>query len=164
VKPHILVDGYNLIHHMPDLKRRMQHDMQQARDGLIDLLAAGRHGRKADITVVFDGSGTAGGSAGRSGVRIVFSRPPEKADPVLKRMMEKKARGAQMTVVTSDGEIARFARLCGVKTVSSSAWAKELKSRATEGACRPDRTVSPKEMEEWLLLFRNRAPADGLGD
>jgi len=164
MKPQILVDGYNLIHHMPDLKRRMQHDMQQAREGLIGILAVSRHGRKADITVVFDGSGTAGGSAGRSGVRVVFSKPPEKADPVLKRMMEKKARGVQMTVVTSDGEIVRFARLCGVKTVSSGEWAKELKSGVPEGAGRPDRTVSRKEMEEWLALFRNRAPADGMGD
>jgi predicted RNA-binding protein with PIN domain len=164
MKPQILVDGYNLMHHMPDLKREMRHDMLQARRRLIDILAASRQGRKADIMVVFDGSGAAGGSTGRSGVRVFFSRPPEKADPVLKRMMEKKARGVQMTLVTSDGEIARFARLCGVKTVTSSACSKELKSSGPEGPPKPDVSVSRKEMEEWLLLFRNRAPADGMGD
>ncbi|MBN1895955.1 NYN domain-containing protein [bacterium] len=165
MKPQILVDGYNLIHHMPDLKRQMSQDLRMAREKLIDRIAASRHGCKADITVVFDGSGAAGqGSSGRSGIRIVFSRPPEKADPVLKRMMEKKARGSQMTIVTSDGEIARFARLCGVKAVASSVWAKELKNKRLEDSGNQDVTVSRKEMEEWLLLFRNRAPADGLGD
>ncbi|MBI2206195.1 MAG: NYN domain-containing protein [Candidatus Rokubacteria bacterium] len=83
-----LVDGYNVIRREPDLAGAEERGLQAGRAALLRLVgdAARRSGER--FTVVFDGApvGAPAGSAGQ--VEIVFSRPPQKADDVLRTLAQ----------------------------------------------------------------------------
>ena len=117
----IAVDGYNFIKQSLELRALEQVELQKAREGLIEMLAAYKRIKGHSITVVFDGAhaGRSPGPQGRSkGIDVVFSRPGEKADDILKRMAAEKREG--LLVVTSDRDVADFAakKGCGVIPVA----------------------------------------------
>ena len=127
----LIIDGYNLLHVGRSLTRLSATDLQRERDRLIDRLAAYRRGRLCDITVVFDGwqSGWATENRGRQkGVDLVFSKLGEKADEVIKRMIREK--GAGVTVITSDREIARVAEKISVSVVPSEQFVERMEKLA----------------------------------
>ncbi len=95
-----LIDGYNVIRRDPELAGIDRRSLEEGRDALLRLLARVAGDSPDEFVVVFDGvrSTAVSPSAGR--VRVVFSRPPEKADDVLVRLARQG--GAGVTVVTSD--------------------------------------------------------------
>lgn len=115
----IAIDGYNFIKQTDEFRRLEQIELQKAREGLIDRLVQYKRMKGYPITVVFDGA-QAGRLAGHrehsKGIRIVFSKPGEKADDVLKRMATE-ARGG-ILIVTSDREVASFAEKKGAAIIS----------------------------------------------
>jgi len=114
----------------------------------------------AKVTLVFDGDRQGGNAgAGRSNVKVIFSKPPEKADPVIKRMADKPSANEERIVVTSDQEIVRFARQCSVSSIASKAFAQVLiqpkqKKRSIE--MKYERGLSAKETESWMNIFQNQ--------
>src|SRR5262245_14676618 len=110
----IIIDGYNLIHRSPELKPGRDRTLQQARVKLLNLLAWALGGSEVRFLVVFDGA-EGGGRDSQSGrVEARFSRPPETADDVIRRLVEDRVeRVDRVTVVTSDIEVARHARAMG---------------------------------------------------
>ena len=95
----IIIDGYNLI----GIRHR---DLQKKREELIQQLIAYRKRKGHDITVVFDGWKSGGhkqeeGVTG--GIRVIYSRLGDKADRVIKKMIEQDRK--EWIVITSDREI-----------------------------------------------------------
>jgi hypothetical protein len=120
---HIIVDGYNLIRQSATLRHSEMKSLEQGRNALIRSLAGYRKLRGHRITVVFDG--WEGGSPREErdfagGVEIVYSRLGEKADEVIKRLLENG--GEESLVVTSDREIAVFAARRGSSAIPSTAF------------------------------------------
>lgn len=116
----IIVDGYNLIR-QSGFRQYERISLEEGRKALLRSLAAYRKNRGHAITVVFDG--WIGGSPNEErdragGVEIIYSRIGEKADEVIKRLTAKG--GEEITVVTSDHEIATYAAHRGKSVVSSS--------------------------------------------
>lgn len=114
---HIIIDGYNFI-----LQSDMfsSHAIQDAREALVDALAAYKRLRGHKITIVFDGSNAPLFTQNRDlrkGINITFSRKAELADTVIKRMAARERQKA--LVVSSDREIVEFASLQGAATISS---------------------------------------------
>ena len=141
----LIIDGYNLLHVDRSLTRLSATDLQRERDRLIDRLAAYRRGRLCDITVVFDGwqSGWATENRGRQkGVDLVFSKLGEKADEVIKRMIREK--GAGVTVITSDREIARVAEKISVSVVPSEQFVERMEKLVS----RPQKEYNEGEEED----------------
>ena len=167
----ILVDGYNLIHKDPALKELVRHSLEQAREALLDRLAAYRTGDMI-IVVVFDGqAGRAGaGSRRRSGVEARFSRAPRSADQAILEIIAAEPRRSSLLVVTSDAkDIGRAARAEGARWISSEAFLRRLPSghgsqarRQRGGEAEKPGVVAPSEIEYWLRRFDpGRAEADG---
>lgn len=114
----IAIDGYNFIKQSPELRKLEQVELQKAREGLIEDLARYKRIKGHSIIVVFDGGqqGRTAGERGSSrGIQVIFSRPGEKADDVLKRLAAEKREG--ILLVTSDREIAGFAEKKGAKVL-----------------------------------------------
>src|SRR3989442_765575 len=150
----IIIDGYNLIHRSPELKPGPDRSLQQARDKLLNLLAWALGGGDTRFLVVFDGT-EGGGRDSQSGrVEVRFSRTPEKADDVIRRLVEDRVeRDDRVTVVTSDIEVARHARAMGADiSISDLFLASVLPTRQGQGD-KPT-TLTRKEVEEWAELFR----------
>ena len=158
-QPRIVVDGYNLIHAMPELARLVASDLERARDALVAKLAVYRSGRGVRVTVVFDGSG-AGAQQTRppGGIEVVFSRAPQNADAKIKTMLVLEKSPRSWTVVTSDNSIVRYARDYGAKTIPSAEFAARLGPAVPKlGPNRPtprDAPMTPAEVSEWEEYFR----------
>jgi predicted RNA-binding protein with PIN domain len=117
---HIIIDGYNLIRQSDTLRRYERFSLDEGRKALINSISQYRKQKGHAVTIVFDG--WEGGSAEEerdriSGIEIIYSRRGEKADDVIKRMVEKKE--VETLVVTSDRNIADFVNNRGGTAVSS---------------------------------------------
>jgi predicted RNA-binding protein with PIN domain len=157
--PRIVVDGYNLIHAMPELARLVASDLERARDGLVGKLAVYRSSRHVRVTVVFDGRGTAAPQTRPpGGVEVVFSRVPQNADAKIENMLALEKSPKSWTVVTSDNSIVRFARDYGAKTIPSVEFAAKLGPATPNlGPNHPaqrDAPLTPTEVAEWEEFFR----------
>ncbi len=152
---HILVDGYNLIFQFPELRKLLERDLEAARTGLLDRLSEYALREEAEIVVVFDGDDRlAGPSESRDGVRVLFSTLPEKADPVIKRMIDDVPENAAPDVITSDLEIVRYAEINGMRVISSHKFARQMgDSSWIETERKFNQTMPSDELDEWMNLF-----------
>jgi hypothetical protein len=147
----LAIDGYNFIKQSPELRRLEQIELQKAREGLIERLAHYKRMKGHAITVVFDGGPQGTGHREHSrGIDVIFSKPGEKADDVLKRLAAEK--GGGLTVVTSDRDVALFAEKKGAIAIPVSDFAGrmemarfyELKGGEDEPIS-ADRSVAPSK-------------------
>lgn len=154
----VIIDGYNLIHRTPMLRPEKGRTLREAREKLVNLLSwAYGSGGDAHFLIVFDGAEERGNEQGSGRVEVRFSRPPDKADDVIRRLVEERlARGEHVSVVTADLEVARHARAMGAEIALSDLFmASALGPRDMESPEKPD-SISKKELEEWAALFRER--------
>jgi len=198
----IILDGYNVILRSPAFRPDERRDLAASRDKLVNLLswALGGSGQ-VEFIVVFDGADVAAAqrktvkSGGASKVTIHFSKPPLKADDVIRDLVNELApRTVDLTVVTSDLEVARHARGEGATIVLSDLFAASLfKERVEEqlneavargkklGKKKPGKKtgsptaegsdaeakqegVSKKNAEAWLKLFDEQQRKAGEND
>jgi predicted RNA-binding protein with PIN domain len=164
----VIVDGYNVIHRSPRLRPGPTRTLQESRAMLVSLLSWMMGANDVRFIVVFDGAEGGGADDPPARVQVIWSRPPEKADDVIRRMVEKKVGGDEsVTVVTADIEVARHARAEGADVSLSDLFlASALGDIGREGAAEPndessDKPVqlSKKELEEWAEIFTRRRSA-----
>lgn len=155
MKRRIIIDGYNLIYQIPELRRQLERDLEGARERLLDSLSLFSVKKQAEYTVVFDGNGQdQPESKNRRGLKVVFSKPPQKADPLIKRMLSEKKHNEDMIVVTSDLDICNYARICGVKVETSQKFALDMIAKPdTEIEKKFNHNLSHTEVDEWMELF-----------
>jgi len=151
----ILIDAYNLMHQLPEIRRRMDADLEGARTALIAL--TGRYGRSQHrvVTLVFDGVGNSGHpTSPEPGVRVLFSRHGEKADPLIKRLVDRLDQPRETTVVTSDQEIVRYVRQYGCAVQGAHAFAAQLTGTVPSRSEEKPK-MSASELDEWMRLFKS---------
>ncbi len=135
----IILDGYNVILRSPAFRPDERRDLATAREKLENLLSGAVGGAgDAEFLLVFDGADVPGAPRRRPGrsprVDVRFSTPPEKADDLIRTLVEDWSETREnITVVTSDLEIARHARAHGATIVFSDLFAASLfKERVEE--------------------------------
>jgi len=114
----IIIDGYNLIRRIPELRALDRNDLEAGRDGLASELSIYRVGKGHRITVVFDGAESihlGGGSERVAGITIRYSARGQTADQVIQKMCRE---GLADMVVSGDREITDVAKRAGVTAVS----------------------------------------------
>jgi predicted RNA-binding protein with PIN domain len=152
----IIVDGYNVVLRSPHLRPGPQRTLREARAKLVNLLAWAMGGQ-ARFVVVFDGAEEGGPDTRDGVVEVRYSRPPEKADDVIRRLVEQRTGGDErVTVVTSDIEVARHARAMGADVSLADLFlASALGPPPGEPPEKPV-TLTKQELEEWAELFARR--------
>lgn len=115
-----LIDGYNVIRRDADLQAREAAGLEAGRAALLALLARVAARLSDDFTVVFDGARRTGGAPSVGRVQVLFSRPPETADDVLRRLAATLREGA--IVVTSDRAVRDSARRAGAVALTAEAF------------------------------------------
>ena len=103
----VIVDGYNVIHAWPQLKRLLvDASLEAARDTLIERLSVFGDVAGADVTVVFDAHRSAARTNSEAvveGVHVIFTRKGHSADRVIEKIAYDAAQvGDVITVATSD--------------------------------------------------------------
>jgi len=158
----VIVDGYNLILRSARLKPGPGRTLRESRDKLVNLLSWMMGANETRFLVVFDGADYAGHDEPAGRVQVVYSRPPEKADDVIRRIVEKRVGGdEQITVVTADIEVARHARAQGADVSLADLF---LASALGDGGSESEETEKPtslskQELKDWAEIFTRRARA-----
>lgn len=103
----LIVDGYNVLHAWPSLKRLADTaSLEAARDRLVERLAVLGMISGESVTVVFDAhhsKATANSEETVDGVRVVFTRKGHSADHAIERLAyAANNAGDIITVATSD--------------------------------------------------------------
>jgi predicted RNA-binding protein with PIN domain len=120
---HLVVDGYNVTKTgyptLPLEKQRLR---------LLGSLASLAAQTGAEMTCVFDGAELAAPVllAPPRGVRVLFSRPGQTADELIRRLVRAEPAGRPVVVVSSDREVADGCAAAGARPVSSALLVKRL--------------------------------------
>jgi uncharacterized protein len=129
----LIVDGYNVIHAWPPLKRLLSTaSLEAARDELVRRLSVLGMVSGEEVTVVFDAHHSQAMSNSEEtvdGVRVVFTRKGHSADHSIERLAYQASQARDLiTVATSDRFQRDLVRGMGGAVVS----AQELERRVVE--------------------------------
>lgn len=145
---HLIIDGYNLLGARGQMGRSAGLDGESAREQLLRDLTLYRQRKGHPITVVFDGwqQGFAvGHREHRAGVQVVYSARGEQADQVIQRLAEEY--GRDCAVVSSDREVAGFARAQGAFVVGAAEFESRLRGGSPDSAV-PGPALSRKDRDD----------------
>lgn len=120
---HLVVDGYNVT-----MSGYGNQSLEAQRSRLLSGLAGLAARTGAEVTCVFDGAERPASIAVAAprGVRLLFSRPDETADELIRRLVRGEPAGRPVVVVSSDREIADGVRAAGARPVPSLALVRRL--------------------------------------
>ena len=154
VLPHFIIDGYNVIHAIPSLKKLLAHDGSQAREQFGYLVSRLTYRKKIRCTIVFDGVRPPDNhpSSSHSPVHIVYSSP-QSADAKIKTMIDLSKNRSLLVIVSSDREILDYARVCSCTTHTSKYFSNLLFEEADQGEEKDASTLSRGQIDEWLKIF-----------
>jgi len=157
--PKIIIDGYNVIHAVPELAARLAHDLSDGRTALLQRLSSYVCTRKVEVVAVFDGAQLAPTSPAEAApprVRVLFSRPPATADSVIEHLLCTEARPRNLTLVSGDRHLADIARARGAKVLSPQEFVRHIESKPSTQDLVENKfghQLSEEELREWLSLF-----------
>jgi predicted RNA-binding protein with PIN domain len=139
-----LIDGHNLIAHVPGISLQDPNDEGQ----LVLRLRAYNARTRKKITVVFD-HGVPGGWS-----REMSTGP----DRVMIGRIHAAKNPPSLLVVSSDREVCQAAEERGARVISATEFAARLLSppASRQMGTADDVRLSPAEVEEWMCLFEKR--------
>jgi predicted RNA-binding protein with PIN domain len=127
----IIIDAYNLMHKVPELEILLKQSQDACVDAMIVKLQSHYGNKKIKAVLVFDGMGR---NKSSGNIEIKFSKTNVgvdygNADKLIKTLIEKAKNKRLVRVVSSDNDIAWFAKECGCKTQTSESFWGEIKGR-----------------------------------
>ncbi len=160
---HIIVDAYNMIHRVRDLRTILQQNLEQSRIALVNRLAVYKRQKRVRVTAVFDGASVGLRSTARkSGIEIIFSSSPQDADTLIKNLVLKSPHRASVLVVSSDRSVADYARSMGAESMKSEQFFNRFLRLQSPHPIEEkyDQHLSEKDVQEWLDLFNGSNPPE----
>lgn len=128
----LLIDGYNVIHKIPELKAALAGGLESARQKLALLVSTWRHGHpQTECVIVFDGDHQFSGSrtSSLSGIRCLFSQTAHNADAeIIRFVREYHGPKSDIVVVSDDNSVRNSSRAHGA-TIQPSGFILAAKSR-----------------------------------
>jgi predicted RNA-binding protein with PIN domain len=144
------------------LKPGPERTLREAREKLVNLLSWVIGGGDARFVVVFDGSEERGRDESSGRVEVRYSRPPDKADDLIRRLVEELVdRVERVTVVTADLEVARHARAMGADIALSDLFMGSVLGPAQTATPEKPASLTKKDLEEWAEFFLGKKKAPG---
>lgn len=157
MKPIIIIDGYNFIHQVPELKSLLNTSLEAARRRLEQILTDYLLVKKIKIILIYDGSVAGIGQpySHTPDLQIYFSKPPQKADPEIKKIIQQHYKKAQLHLISLDNELIHFARIHKAIILTPIDFINRIKGeRETfDLAQKYNDTMSDAELQEWLKIF-----------
>ena len=121
-----ILDGYNVIHRVPELESRLVSGLDRARQALIVRCAEWfrRRGDIQQLRIVFDGDSSVGHDAHEMvhGIRVVYSETGETADERILSMLGDTHPPQAYVVVSDDREVTGRSRRQGASVMSAAAF------------------------------------------
>ena len=157
---HLLVDGYNLIKTSPFFRHYEAISLQRARQALVQALGSYARQRGARITLFFDGNADQGEQSPSGVVQVVFSQAPLKADDLIMEAVQERHGARDLRVISSDREIARFARHHRVRVTATGIFEQEMAQPPSRPQSAPpaeeqgrEAPLDEAQIVEWVRIF-----------
>ena len=137
---HLIVDGANIVHAWPELRRMAVHDRPGARERLAQLLTSIHDSGDVRLTLVFDGRGddiVIERPSNQPSFSIVYTPSALTADDVIEQLVAKSATPSECVVATDDRAERETVAALGATTLRSedlAAWVKRAEARQTATA------------------------------
>lgn len=113
-----LIDGYNLLHQVPEFAGPASADLESRRQRLLRRLVGLSAQRRFKITLVFDGAKPHVSKASHQGMDVYFV--PSPADNFIRSEIASNERNRHLVIVSSDSkDIGAYARLHGLEWMTS---------------------------------------------
>lgn len=154
---HIVIDGYNLIRQSSTLSLIERQSLEEGREALLRRLDSYKQVKHHPVTVVFDGADAGKFMEARTrwkGIRVVFSRPGELADTIIKRIVTQERE--RVVVVTSDREISDFAAKYGAVTLDSIEFENKMELATDSNMAEPS---FEEEERGWKPTTKKKGPS-----
>ncbi len=154
-----LIDGHNLIGHMPNLRLDDPNDEEK----LLEYLRRYRARTGHQLTVVFDAGQSyhPATTKKQGGITVQFAPHGKTADQIIMRRLRKVKNPPEVKVVTSDRAIRQAARQRRVGVVSAREFGQQLLQLSTVAQTTEEKDsqanirLSAAEVDEWLEIFTN---------
>ena len=102
----VLVDGYSLLHHRPELAPGRARHSFHARDALVAALTQYQDSSGTPVTLIFDGGGappdTPKNQTAKDGIEVLFSKKGQTADQIIERVAHLMKPYGEVLAVTND--------------------------------------------------------------
>ncbi|MEC8989219.1 MAG: NYN domain-containing protein [Verrucomicrobiota bacterium] len=102
----VLVDGYSLLHHWPELAPGRARHSFHARDALVAALTQYQDSSGTPVTLIFDGGGappdTPKNETAKDGIEVLFSKKGQTADQIIERVAHLMKPYGEVLAVTND--------------------------------------------------------------
>jgi len=118
-----IIDGNNLIGKIASLMSLQKKDKQASREKLVYILDRYFISKKANVSLHLDGHPA--GRVSSSKMKIVYSENLT-ADEKIKKQISQSKSPRNIIVVTSDSNLAQFAKVCSATVVSSDEFAVDI--------------------------------------
>jgi predicted RNA-binding protein with PIN domain len=113
-----LIDGYNLLHQIPELAGSPEESLESRRECLVLSLVARAPRTGVHLKVVFDGKKSLRLEQGGGKIEVQFASGS--ADQYMRRIISRHEHSKNMVIVTSDRkDIGSYARTCGLEWMTS---------------------------------------------
>ena len=149
----LILDGYNVIHKIPQLRQHLDKSLEDARMALASfVLTWGRtHSHQGKITIVFDGRDTVCSNTGNNlcGVSCIYTKTKQDADDRIIAMVRNNPNSKEIIVISDDNYVTNNCKAHGAQVRSASFL---LQSKAQDAA-QEDKIIDSKtehEINEWL--------------
>lgn len=148
----LILDGYNIIHKIPQLAAHIKTGLEGARKALANFMLTWKqtHGYNGAIYIVFDGrEGIISNNENICGIKCVYTKTKNEADDRIISMVRNSKNPASLTVVSSDNYVTNNCKAHGAKALPAQFLLETLKSRTQQA----DEKLSPaaeKDINEFL--------------
>ena len=119
----LILDGYNVIHAIPELERALDRSLEAAREALIGRCCAyqANRGDAQEIYIVFDGRETDDQAPTKRGPRVtvLFTPRKEEADDRILRLIKDAKGRTEFVIVSNDTYVFNNARAHGARAAAS---------------------------------------------
>ena len=150
----IIVDAYNVLFKHPEWRRHVHGSLELARMEMARGIVSFSQRKKMPVTLVFDGRGHFSDQSSAIGkVKIVFSKPPQNADTFIKRIIDKHSQPQNLIIVSSDHEVAGYARLNKCAAWTAEQFLASIEDLRMNGHD-PENFQDSYSVEEWLHIFK----------
>ena len=160
----VMLDGYNVIHAVPELARELDRSLEAAREALVSLCRdyRARHGDVARLYVVFDGNQAhaRGLQADRGGVTVLFTQKGEEADERILSVVRDDGGQSRFVIVANDTHISNNARALAARVIPVHTFYRNARparlTRSSSAADAEKTGLSPREAERITEEYRKR--------
>ena len=148
----IILDGYNVIYKIPQLRQHLDKSFEDARMALASFVFTwGRnHSNRGKITIVFDGrDGLVNTSQSLCGIKCIYTKTKQEADDRIIAIVRDNPNSKEIIVISDDNYVTNNCKVHGAQ-VRSVAFLLQSK---TQAAAQDDKSIDSKtehDINEWL--------------